>query len=194
MPFHVVYLTGAPASGKSTILRALHSTRPDVRLFEYGAELTSYLQQRDGMGHLAQADVRSRSSGIVTPADVKAVDEKLLSFVEQNRASAHVVIDSHAVTKESYGFRVTPFSVQDLERLRPTQIWTLFTTADVAVARIKSDPGGRPVVTEWEADTHTGLQASVAINYGTYLGIPAYFFDANCSVDELVGMLSKRLG
>ena len=38
MAFKVIYLTGAPAAGKSTVCRKLLSMRKDLRIFEYGKE------------------------------------------------------------------------------------------------------------------------------------------------------------
>jgi adenylate kinase len=188
----VVYLTGAPASGKSSVSRALRAYVERLAVFEYGARLTAYVNQKGGR-NLIQSTIREQSSAVVTPEDVAVVDRHLIQFVRDERAANHVVIDSHAVTKESYGFRVTPYSLKDLATLSPTHIWVLYTEPHVALDRIARDAQGRPSITEEEARFHTSLQASVAVTYGIGLGIPVYFFDSNRPLDELTTELASRL-
>lgn len=193
MSFKVIYLTGAPASGKSTLLRCLRKASDQIKVFEYGAELTAHLQNKKNMSHLVQSDVRSLSATLVSPDDIRIVDERLMQFVDEKRTKAHVIIDSHAVTKESYGFRVTPFSLSAIQRLGPDELWVLYAAANITTARIKADPAGRPSITEWEATAHASLQSSVAITYGISLGIPIYFFDSDRDERDLCAMLMRRL-
>ena len=47
-------------------------------------------------------------------------------------------------------------------------------------------PGGRPMITAFESGFHTALQASVALSYGTSLGIPVYFLDSDKGISELL--------
>jgi adenylate kinase len=187
----VVYLTGAPASGKSSLTTSLLKDIPGLKVFAFGERLTARLRTAASVG--SQAELRTRSAQAVTPDDVRAVDEDLIAFVAANRAVAPVIIDSHAVTKESYGFRVTPYMLKDFERLRPTQIWVLYTAPEIAVARIGSDAQGRPAITAEEARFHTHLQASVAVSYSMHLGIPVHFFDAQVPLADLAGPLVERL-
>jgi adenylate kinase len=63
--------------------------------------------------------MHQQSSSLITPEDIAAVDQKLLSFVQERRGRINVIIDSHPVTKENYGFRVTTFSLDQLKALAP---------------------------------------------------------------------------
>lgn len=188
----VVYLTGAPASGKSSLTKALQVRLADLQIFEFGERLTARLGGTGWIG--SQADLRSQSAKAITPEDVRAVDDELIAFVKAKRGIAPVIIDSHAVTKESYGYRVTPYSLVEFEQLSPTQIWVLYTAPDVAIRRIAQNAQGRPMITEEEARFHTHLQASVAVTYGMHLGRPVHFFDSAAPQDELVTSLVRRLG
>ena len=142
MSFEVIYLTGPPAAGKSTLSKALQASM-SLSVFEYGTELTKHLNARST--NLTQSTLRARSSSIVTIDDVKAVDKRLIQFVDDERIHAHVLIDSHAVTKERYGFRITPFRLDDFTKLAPTQIWLLYVTPEETVRRIAaSSDAGRP--------------------------------------------------
>lgn len=211
---HVVYLTGAPAAGKSTLSRAMGDRVPSLAIFEYGARLTAHLAAkpapdvtrqdqsatvaattpRPAQEVLTQRTLRAHSARIASPADIVAVDAELLAFVARERTQRPVLIDTHAVTKEQYGFRITPFSLQRIRDLAPTLIVDLFTPPDVAVARISSDPDGRPQITAFEAEFHTYLQASVAVSYATCLGIPVYLLDSSRPAVDLVEELVRRLG
>jgi adenylate kinase len=188
----VVYLTGAPAAGKSSTTTALVERVPGLLVWEYGARLTEYIQARS-TAELTQAELRARSSNIVTPEDIAAVDLALVSFVTTHRVTHPVIIDSHAVTKEEYGYRITPFSLEQFARLSPDEIWILYASPEVTISRIKADAAGRPMVDEEEARMHTALQASVGATYGMSLGIPVYFFDTAKPRDQLLDRLTRRL-
>ncbi len=188
----VIYLTGAPAAGKSSTTRALAERVPDLLVWEYGARLTEHVMAKSA-GISSQADLRAASSSVVTPEDVAEVDRELLAFVQVNRRQRHVLIDSHPVTKETYGYRITPFSLEQFTKLAPDEIWVLYASPEETRRRIAADHGGRPMVSEEDARTHTALQASVAATYGMAVGRPIYLFDTAVPRDVLVERLACRL-
>lgn len=188
----VVYLTGAPASGKSSTTRLLRDRVRDLLIWEYGAKLTEHVVCRSN-SVVSQDNLRARSAGVVTPEDVEDVDHALIEFVAKHRASRHVLIDSHPVTKEAYGYRITPFSLERFADLAPDEIWVLFASPEEIRRRIAADGGGRPLVTEEEARTHTALQSAVAATYAMSLGRPVYLFDTAAPREELVARLAERL-
>jgi adenylate kinase len=188
----VIYLTGAPASGKSSTTRMLRDHVPDLVVWEYGARLTEHVRGRSD-GVVTQDDLRARSAGVVTPQDVDEVDHALIAFVAEHRGSRHILIDSHPVTKEAYGYRITPFSLARFAHLAPDEIWVLFASPEETRRRIAVNDGGRPMVTEEEARMHTAMQASVAATYGMSLGRPVYLFDTAAPREELVARLAERL-
>lgn len=188
----VIYLTGAPAAGKSSTSRLLAENVPNLLLWEYGAELTKHVMARS-REQVSQDDLRSQSGGLVTTADVEAVDQMLASFVEMHRQNRSVLIDSHPVTKEKYGYRITAFSISQIARLAPDEIWVLFAEPHETQRRIGDDPGGRPSITVEQARMHTALQASVAATYGIITGAPVYLFDTGLSRTDLIAQLMERL-
>ena len=188
----VIYLTGAPASGKSTTAQLLAEKVPELLVWEYGARLTEHVIARS-RGVSSQTDLRAQSASVVTPEDVAEVDRELISFLESNRVDRHVLIDSHPVTKESYGFRVTAFSIEQLTRLAPDEVWVLYASPEETRRRIAKEDGGRPLVDEEEARMRTALQASVAATYGVIVGRPVYLFDTCLPREELVTRLVGRL-
>lgn len=190
--FKVVYLTGAPASGKSSLSEAIAEKFPEVQLFTYSKELARCISRKLGCEY-NQVDMRRESARLIAPEAVAEVDQELFEFIKANKQEAHVIIDSHAVTKEGWGFRVTPFSAEMLANVSPDMIVTLFTPPETTISRIVADPKGRPVPTVFEAESHTNLQASVAVTYSILAGCPAYFLNSDVPVEDLVQWFAQRL-
>ncbi|MBI1689672.1 ATP-binding protein [Methylorubrum sp. DB1722] len=191
--FKTVYVTGAPASGKSSTVAKLKERVPDLNVWEYGARLTEFLRSR-GTELKDQDELRSQSARIVTPSDIDALDGKLLEWVAETRSRGPVVIDSHPVTKEDYGFRVTAFSGDGFRRLGPDEIWLFYVAPEVTCRRISKDAAGRPTITLEEARIHSAAQASVACTFGIAAGCPVYMFDTDVDQADLVDQLAARLG
>lgn len=190
--YPVVYLTGAPAAGKSSVSRALAQRIANLKIFEFGAELTKHIN-RSEQGSYVQSDLREKSGAISTLEHIAAVDRLLLEFVAANRLVGPVIIDSHPVTKEAFGFRITPYSLSDFASLNPTDIWMLYTPPETAVSRIAANAQGRPTITLEEASMHTHLQASVAATYGMSLGRSVELFNSSIPTDALADELARRL-
>lgn len=109
----VIYLTGAPATGKSTLCANLQQRAARLLLLSYSVMLRDHVRQRDG-ADIGAAEIREQSSRVITREDVMAVDAKLIDEVNAKRGTHDILIDSHPVTKESFGFRVTPFTAEQV--------------------------------------------------------------------------------
>ncbi len=187
----VIYVTGAPAAGKSSTLKALSARIPDMQVWEYGERLTAYVQARS-VNITDQSELRAKSAQVVTPDDIAQLDGQLLEFVELHRGKSPVLIDSHPVTKEEYGFRITAFSETRARDLAPNEIWVFYANPEETRRRIQSESGGRPLPSEEEARMHTSLQSAIAATYGIIVGAPVYLFDTATSLEELVSRLMRR--
>jgi adenylate kinase len=185
-------LTGPPASGKSTLTSILSERLTPCKTFVYSKLLRDHLS-RKLTDRISEKSIRKQSSRVVFAEDVAKVDKELIKSVTKWRKVAHVIIDSHAVTKESYGFRVTPFSMAMLKELKPTLIFMLYAEPSVIRSRIDADSQGRPTITAFEAETHNFLQASVAITYSILQGTCVYFLDSNKTRDKLANEIQKRV-
>ncbi|MDD5247565.1 MAG: ATP-binding protein [Rhodocyclaceae bacterium] len=181
----VIYLTGAPAAGKSTLCAGLQKRAPSLLLFSYSALLREHLRQRDGAA-IGAAEIREKSSCIVSREDVMAVDARLINEVNAKRGTHDILIDSHPVTKESYGFRVTPFKREQLHALSPDAIVCLYASPDVLRERINMAPDGRPLPSIFEIGLHVHMQAAVAAQYSVEVGRTCYLFDSGVNSDALV--------
>ncbi|WP_080424794.1 ATP-binding protein [Burkholderia ubonensis] len=181
----VIYLTGAPATGKSSICHAILQRDAGVRVFSYSAMLRETLTARVAMPYDAE-QIRRESAAAVTRADVVATDERLVDEVEAARRSHHVIIDSHPVTKETYGFRVTAFTIEQLQMLIPDAIVCTYTRPEELERRINLNAEGRMLSSIYDLDMHVKLQALVAVQYGLMLGRPSYFLDTSLALDLVV--------
>lgn len=188
--YPVIYLTGAPASGKSTLGRRLKERFPGLAVFAYSEELRKKIAGRDRVT-IGEDTIREQSSRLVTAQDVLELDEHLIMRVERERSAAPFLIDSHPVTKELYGYRVTAFSLDQIRRLAPDVIVCLYVSANETVRRISANAMGRPMVSLEDAAMHTQLQAAAAIQYGTLLGKPVYLIDSSIGEDALVERVAQ---
>ncbi|MCK9392175.1 MAG: ATP-binding protein [Syntrophales bacterium] len=181
-PYKVIYLTGPPAVGKTTLVKRLQKACAELDIFVYSELLTQHLE-RTKKTNLSQKKLRMNSAHIVMPEDIEKVDQFLIDETNRLRSTRHIIIDSHPVTKEDYGFRITAFSIPLLLALKPTVICMLYADAGEIIKRIAKHPKGRPIANVYETSLHCSMQANVATIYGIQLGAPIYFFNASTAVD-----------
>lgn len=180
----VIYLTGAPATGKSTLTRSLAQLVPGLSVFCYSEQLRDYVNDLEGTA-LDEVNVRRQSGKVITKAHVDAVDILLARRVEQERSERHFVIDSHPVTKEEYGFRITGFSQALVEQLAPDYVICLYASPTTLTKRIQADNQGRPLPTPYELELHNQTQISMAALYGVIAHCPTYLVDSDLPADSL---------
>ncbi|MUV14579.1 ATP-binding protein [Lysobacter gilvus] len=189
----IVYITGAPATGKSTLCDALASD-PRVVVFSYSLRLRDHISRQSGDG-LTEVDVRSRSAQIITPTHVAEIDDILLAEARTCRDNDKVLlIDSHPVTKEDFGFRVTPFKTEQLARLEVDRFLCLYASPEELERRITRSPEGRPRPSLFELSMHVELQASVVATYAILSGRPCHLIDSGIPRDELVLRVRALIG
>lgn len=189
--FPVVYLTGAPAAGKSSVSQELERRFPLLKVFSYSSELRRVAAQRSGVT-MTEDDIRRLSGQVIQPEDIVSLDRQLVDTASKRRDIGPTVIDSHAVTKELYGFRITAFDQDTLKALGPDCIVCLYTSATVTIERIERSARGRPRVSELEANMHTHLQCSVAVQYGILLGKPVYLVDSGGDLGAVVDTVAAK--
>jgi adenylate kinase len=73
MEFHVVYLTGAPASGKTTLCKRLVNEVRPLIVYHYSALLVDHLRSsHPELTNLSEDDLRKRSAGLISPVTSKS--------------------------------------------------------------------------------------------------------------------------
>lgn len=181
----IIYVTGAPATGKSTLTENLHKRLPETNIFTYSEKLLTLVKDRSGL-KASQDELRRQSSNIITREDIEKLDKQLLSLASSCRGRQNLVIDSHPVTIEKYGFRVTAFAKEQIKVLAPDVIICLYARADIIADRISKNAAGRPLPTLSEIDMHTQLQCQVASIYAIETSASLHFLDADYSPEVLL--------
>lgn len=186
----IIYLTGAPATGKSTLTADLVTRAQQVTVFTYSKELARVTSTR--VGPVTQNDMREQSAKLITRGDVGVVDAELVQEARRlKQTDDYLVIDSHPVTIESFGFRVTPFTKEMLQQLAPDVIVCLYADADTLALRIKADAAGRPLPPKSELERHVDLQCQIASIYAIETGASLYFLDASKTRAEVLSNFLK---
>ncbi|MCM5559313.1 AAA family ATPase [Pleomorphomonas sp. JP5] len=188
----VIYLTGAPASGKTTTVDEIEKRKESLFVWRYSKRLIEYMEikYRSAFSH---ENLRSLSSAAVSAQDIADLDVMMIDFIRDSRAYGDVIIDSHAISYEVYGFRSTSFSINVITQLQINEIWVLFASPETIVSRTAVESKGRRIVTLEEARMMTELQSSLALTYGVVCGCPVYFFNTEIPQLEMYERMLKRL-
>jgi len=148
----------------------------------YGELLTKQLagRVRD------QTELRTQSARAISTVDVIEADKYVQQVITETSGTTNLVVDSHALTSEDYGFRAVPFSAQQWQSLPFTRIVCLWAPSSVIRARVESDAGGRPLLTDEEFDMHAQLQSALALAYAHTAGLPIAFINSDSPLDSVV--------
>jgi adenylate kinase len=187
----VVMLTGAPGSGKTTLTDRLKTKARRLHVLRYGEIILDRL--RLVHPNLSYENLRSESSSIVPSDLLKDVDSFVAEKAKELRETGHVIIESHAVTKEPYGFRVTPYHESTLRQLAFDAFVFLNCSAGNLMRRNQPKLSGRLEATMEEHSTHNDVQRNVALLYSLITGRPLYILDAGQNQVRVARLLERVL-
>lgn len=185
----VVMLTGAAGTGKSTLAAECATHIRPLHKVDFGQLL---LEAKRNQGHpeLTYDQLRALSGTIIAPEDVRAADSEFIESLPALRTRTNVLIDSHAVTRESYGYRITHYSFDDLRRISFDAIVITYCHPDTWLERRSRNPQGRPELSPFEVQNHMALQEAVGLNYAIACGCPCYVLD---TTTQTPAMLTDRV-
>ena len=178
-------ITGAAGTGKSTLVHALIERARPFKRVDYGQLLLEHKAREAGV-EMSYDELRRDSGAVITPNDVLAVDEWLIAQLPKWRAESNIIIDSHSVTKESFGFRITPYSHDQIRRIGFDAILVLVGEPNALAQRISDNPQGRPRIDAFQAGFQMQLQTAVAAIYAIICGRPCLAIDTTKLAPETV--------
>lgn len=187
----IVYLTGMPSTGKSSVTSRIAMLAPDIEIICYSDVLKRYLKQIKRVDYTTQ-ELREKSSHIIFPSHITSLDTLVAQQIEESTA-AHIILESHAITVEDYGYRATPFSIKTLNRIRPDLIIVLYDKPQQIQSRILQDAQGRPLRDVEDIAYGQFLQASLALQYGVLRGAEIHFLNGCQDADSIAKWLLDKI-
>lgn len=188
VPRHpLIYLTGAPATGKTTVADYLCATF-GARAFSYGQALRDHAS----LGGISHEELRDQSSTVVSAELIAELDASLPTILARWREDGPVVIDSHAVTSEAWGLRALPYSIDALRAIGLTHIICLIADGETLFRRIRATPEGRRTDDPWKLEQLNNTQLALAAAYAHTLGIGLFAIDARASRDDVCREAASR--
>jgi adenylate kinase len=173
----VVMLTGAAGTGKSALASECAAHLRPLYKVDFGNLLLQKLQERDPS--ITYEQPRTKSSEIISADLVRSTDEAFIQSLAHLRLRTNVLLDSHAVNREEYGYRITHYSSDDLRRIAFDAVFITYCDPDIWRERRERDPQGRRKLSRFEAQHFMALQEAVGIHYAITCGCPCYLLDTS---------------
>jgi adenylate kinase len=181
----VILVTGVPISGKSETVKKISNLVMNSEVISFGQKIFDQLssQVKD------YSDIRKEPTKKANKDLILEVRENISNLIKQ--ANKNIILDSHAVVVDSYGFRIIP-EFLPFQNLPYTLHSIILLKIDYKtfLIRLKEDRKGRKNLTKDEFTMMQNLQASVATSYSILTGCPVYIID-NSINKEFDFQLSK---
>ena len=189
----IALITGAPGVGKTTTARNLAVMYGDrVETVSFGRLIYDRVTARTPMSY---QEFRSAAASIVTAADLLAASDALAAHAAMPRHSGRwLVVESHAVAREEFGWQANPDPPGTLARYSYDILVYLDAPADVILGRVRSDPGGRLSRGLRDITVLSAMQMAIAVSYAAGLGIPLNVIDADAPATAVTAAVASILG
>ena len=187
-----IYLTGIAASGKTTLAKEVALLQENIMSVSYSSLLSEHISNKYGKS-IEVSELRKQSARIIEPEDIRELDNYIKNLVKNYTNEKHIILDSHAVTIEEYGIRVTPFSEKILKEINFDILISMYTDPELIIQRISENSLGRKQICRYTVESALNIQNSVLLNYASILNKPVYFLDSSKEKKFLVEWILKKI-
>lgn len=183
-----VIITGISGVGKSTITRNVETRIKPITRIGFGELIFEIKNQ---MGATANYEQLRASPNEAIPINyVNLAEELLLSRVSQLRQTTNIILDSHAVVNDHFGFRIVP-EISNFDKAHLDAIIVIHAPFEVVKIRLAKEPKGRPTISKQIFENYKTLQDSVAIHFGITAKCPVYVLETDNNLDKSVNNLKE---
>lgn len=187
----IVLVTGVPGVGKTTLCKFMVSVWPnDYVHISFGTLILRTLSLNAEW--VTEPELRRAAASLVTHRTLTEATELLM--VEVAEAQHRIVlIDSHAVSQDRFGYIVTPDGRTYFDRLQYGAIVQLQAAPPTILARSAPDVSGRQARNEKDIELHYVLQSAVSVGYSAASECPLYVVEAEEPVESVGDMVHRLL-
>lgn len=181
MKYKIILLTGIPSSGKTYLSKQIEKKFQPFLRIGFGS-LIAEVRENKGIG----TEYSNLRASPLTFANRQLVEEarSLLELkIRQSITENNIVIDSHAVVNDRFGFRVIP---ELFDEIKVSGVIALNPDISVIEQRQRKEPDGRPPLEISQLLQQIQLQNSVVTTYSLLQGCPAYYLDIKSNEDDLM--------
>lgn len=166
----IVLVTGVPGVGKTTLCQFLAATRPS----EYAhVPFGSLILRALCVDQVTETDLRKSAASLVTRRVLDEATEMLMAEVAK-QSKRIVLVDSHAVSQDRFGYVVTADGASYFSRLRYGAVVQLFASPSTVLSRSAKAVSGRQASSETDIETHFLLQSAVSVGYSVACECPLF--------------------
>lgn len=191
----ICYVTGVPGVGKTTLCKTIISRHPAKYCHvNFGQLIASSLTTLLDQG-VAERELRSDPTRFVTQEVLQAASSNLFSELAKDAYAGFewLMLDSHAVSQDWFGFVATPDGPPYFSKLRYSAIIHLYAAPEVILARSNLENSGRQAANAEDVSRHESLLQSVTVAYSMMSGCPAYFVASNETPTSVADRVDKIL-
>ena len=144
---------------------------------------------------MAYQDFRAAAARVVTADDLLSASDALDARAAVEREPGQwLIVESHAVTREAFGWQANPDPPGVLARYRYDSLVYLDAPASVIHGRVQADQGGRLARDQRDITVLSRMQMAIAVGYSAALGVPLNVIDAGVPPGAVTAVVASVLG
>jgi adenylate kinase len=172
----LVMLTGISGVGKSTIARHIEDRINPIARLGFGNIIYEVLQ-REGTD-AGRTEIRTTPNRFISISAIKTATTILQERVVNLRQSTNVLLETHAVVSDYFGFWIFP-EISDFEAVKLDAVIVIHSPFEIVEQRMIQKPEGRNLISKQSFESYQSLQDAVAVNFCLMAKCPMYVVETD---------------